>query len=150
MNNAQKSLVKRTISVIFLVILIWIASSFLSHSLSHEWLLTHRSALLVSGFVLFVLAGAFTKKNKHVPTYLERHEELNQLVDTYPWIKIYVVVYSIAIALGLYYVSSNQVDMAALLDKVGFFGFAAMILMLMLPIFIVKLMKTYDEARKEE
>ena len=150
MNNAQKNFVKRIVFAVLLVILIWIASSILSRSLSNEWLPAHRGALLLFGFVLFVFVGAFVKKSAPLPTYSERHEAFNQLFDQYPWAKIYVIVYSIALALGLYYVSSNHVDMGVFLDKVGFFGFVAMILLLMLPIFIVRLKKSYDEAGEEK
>lgn len=150
MNNAQKNLVKRIAFAIVLMILIWIVSSTLSKSLSDEWLSMHRNTLLLSTFVLLVIGSAFGKKNEPMPTYSERHEEFNRLFDENPWTKVYVVIYSVALAIGLYYVSSNHVDMGALLDKVGFFGFAAAILLLMLPIFIVKLKKSYDDAGKEK
>jgi len=146
MNNAQKNLVKKVAVTIGLVILIIIVSSILSKSLPDEWLSTHREALTWSALVLFVIISAFAKNKQPIPTYTERHQVFNRLFDENPWAKIYVVVFVIIIAIGLYYISSNHIDMGAVLDKMGFFGFVAAIALLMLPIFIIKLKESYDEA----
>lgn len=150
MNNAQKNIIKKIAVSFSLAILIIVVSSILSKSLSDKWLSTHKETLTWSALVLFVIISAFAKNRQPMPTYSKRHQELNRLFDENPWAKIYVVVYSIAIAIGLYYVGSNHIDMAGVLDKVGFFGFAAVIVLLMLPIFIIKLKESYDEAGEED
>ena len=127
MNNAQKNLVKKVAVTIGLVILIIIVSSILSKSLSDEWLSTHRETLTWSALVLFVIVSAFAKNKQPMPTYSERHQEFNRLFDENPWAKIYVAVLVIIIAVGLFYVSSKHIDMGTVLDKVGFFGFVAVI-----------------------
>jgi uncharacterized membrane protein len=150
MNNAQKNLVKKVAVKFFLVILIVIVSSILSKSLSDAWLSTHRETLTWSALVLFIIVSAFAKNKQPMPTYSERHQEFNRLFDENPWAKIYVVVFVIIIAIGLFYISSKHIDMGAVLDKVGFFGFVAVIVLLMLPIFIIKLKESYDEAGEND
>ncbi len=150
MKRAQKNLVQKIAVTIFLVILVFIVSSLLSKSLSDEWMSTHSKTLGGAALVLFIIIRAYAKSNGPIPTYSERHHEFNRLFDENPWAKIYVVAYAIAIAIALYYVGSNHIDMGAVLDKVGFFGFAAAIVLLMLPIFIIKLKESYDEAGDED
>ena len=118
----------------------WAVALLIIASIFNEWILKHWETLKWPAFAVLIFAGMLSK-NK--PSRAEVHLKFNQVFDEHPWIKIYIVAFGIAIAIGDYYAISNHID---LLSEVGFFGFAIAILLLFLPVFIIKQMEAWNEA----
>jgi hypothetical protein len=123
MTKAQKKIVFNWCVVVALIIIF---------SIFDDWISNNWETLKSPAFAALLFVGALSK-NK--PTRAEAHLEFNRIIDEHPWIKIYLVVYGIAIAIGDYYVMTNHIN---LIEYVSFFNLSGAILLLFLPIFILK------------
>lgn len=150
MNNAQEKLVTKVAGITVLLILIAVSAAVLSKWLPHEWLAKYGETVKWSAFLVFIIAGALASKSDPITTRSERQAVVSVFYDEHPWAKVYLACCVIAIAIGLYFVATYHIDMGAVMEKLGMFGFLGAIFLLILPIVIVKLKEAYDAAGKEE
>lgn len=99
--------------------------------------------------ILFVVVSGIVNRTGHVPTYAQRHAAFNQLIDEFPWLKIFYVAYAAAVVIGLLYSVSRHIYFVDMLDEIGPVGFAAVLSLLGLPVGIARLLKLYKEAGEE-
>ena len=131
MTRAQRKIIFNWCLVVALLI---IASIF------NEWILKHWETLKWPAFAVLFFVGVLQKNR---PSRAEAHLKFNQVFDEHPWIKIYIAVYGIAIAIVDYYAISHQIN---LVENLNFFELSGAILLLLLPIFIIKQKEAWDEA----
>lgn len=146
MNNGQKNCVRKIALTLFLLVLVVIASSVINKSLSPDWLSAHGETVTWSAFILVLIARAMGRKDAHTPTYEEKHEVLNRFGDDHPWMKTYLALSIVAIGIGLFGVATKRIDVGEIMDKLGLFGTVVVFGLWLLPVFLVKLKESYDEA----
>lgn len=147
MNAAQREFVRRTIRNLLLIALLVMAFSVLYKWMPVDWVSNHREGVPSVAFVLFVIAAGFAQHGKRIQTRAERHAAFNELMDEYPFLKVFYVVYAIAIVIGLFFMLRKHIYLVDILDKTGFLGLAGPILLLMVPVGIAKFLRSYEEAR---
>ncbi len=146
MKTGQKKFVRKVLRIASVAALAAIAAVFTYQHFGEE-ISAHRDALKWGGLVLFLIVSTLARAEGKIPNYEERHGALNRVFDENPWAKIYLVIYVIALAIGIYYAMSHHID---LVEAVGFFGLLGAVLMLMLPAFVIRLKEAYEEAGGEE
>jgi hypothetical protein len=146
MNIDQKGFVKKVALNIALVILIAVVAIMINELLPAGWLTAHHGTVEGIALLLFIVVGALAQREGPLPSRAEQHAALNRVYDEHPWAKVYLALYCMALALGLYLVGTHHIDLA----KVGFLGLLGVVLLLMLPVFLIKLKEAYDAAGEEE
>lgn len=140
MNRAQK----RFVAKVFLAMLLLVTALVFSEKIS-AMVGEHRKVLMwLVLFVVIILVALSNNKSAatHIPTYAERHLEFIRLLDENPWMKIYYVVYGLAVAIGAYHAMFNGIE-------IGSFGFLGALFLVILPIIILMMKKRYLEAGEE-
>jgi hypothetical protein len=137
MNYVQKKLVTK---LVFVVLLLATLPMF------HHWISSHLRILGWGLFALIIVSALGKQKSIHIPTYDERHLEFNRVLDENPWMKIYYVVFTMAVAIGFYYTITNNVN---ILEDIGFLGAYGLISLVMLPVIIFKVRQAYIDAGED-
>ncbi len=146
MNAAQREFVRRTIRNLSLIALLAIIFSVVYEWMLLDWVSSHREGASSVALVLFVIAAGLARHSKRIPTSAQRHAAFNEVMDDYPFLKMFYVVYAIAIVIGLFFMLLKHIYLVDILDKTGFFGLAGPILLLMVPVGIAKFLRSYEEA----
>ena len=93
-------------------------------------------------FLLILLIAALSKKSKKSQVSKGR-ENINDIVNNYPLIKLYMAIYCLGCAFYCIYAVSNNIKL-----ELEFIPFLLAIFGIMLPAFIVQNYKTYKNAGK--
>lgn len=149
MNSEQKKFISRTARNIFLFALSGIIFFVFYKWIFFDWLSNHQEELWPVVFIYVVIVMGLVRDRTSIPTRAERHAAFNELMDDYPLLKMFYVVYAIAIVIGLIYVQFKHIYMVDVLDEIGFIGFAGAISLLGVPVGIARLLRSYQEAGEE-
>ena len=134
MTKAQKKIASGWVLIIFLLV---------NWAIFDEWILEHWKIIQWPLFAAVFIALMFSNAKKGAG---EGRQEINRIVKENPWIKIYLAIYGIALAIGVNYIIFNNINIS---KQVGTFELFCAILLLILPIFIIKQKEAYIEAGKE-
>jgi len=134
MTKAQKKIASGWVLIIFLLV---------NWAIFDEWILEHWEIIQWPLFTAVFIALMFSNAKKGAG---EGRQEINRIVKENPWIKIYLAIYGIALAIGVNYIIFNNINIS---KQVGTFELLCTILLLILPIFIIKQKEAYIEAGKE-
>ncbi len=146
MNTGQARFLRKVALNIALVALIAVAAMTISALLPTGWLTAHRGAVEGVALLVFGVVSAVARHEQPLPSRAERHAELNRVFDEHPWAKVYLALCCMALAVGLYLVGTRHIDLA----EVGFLGLLGAVLLMLLPVFFIKLKEAYDAAGEEE
>ncbi len=146
MNAGQKRFVKKVALNFVVVILIAIGAMTVNEWLPAGWLTAHHVVVEGVALLVFIVVGALAQREGPLPSRAERHAALNRVYDEHPAAKVYLALYCMALAVALYLVGTHHIDLA----EIGFLGLLGAVLLMMLPVFLIKLKEAYDAAREEE
>ncbi len=146
MNTNQKRFVKKVALDITVMILIAVAAVKVNERIPAGWLTAHHGTVEGVALLVFIVVGALAQREGPLPSRAERHAALNRVYDEHPWAKVYLALYCFVLAVGLYLVGTHHIDLV----EVGFLGLLGVLLLMMLPVFIIKLKEAYDAAGEEE
>lgn len=132
MNKQQKKIVNRWLLMILIVLSLIIFSGFIQEN----W-----ATLKWPTFIIIMIIALFDN-NSHSQS--EGRFQLNRIAEEYPWVKIYLAIYLVIIAIGTNYVIYNNIKL-----NVGANGLMLAIGLLALPILIIQQRENYINAGKE-
>jgi len=118
------------------------ATLLLAILLFDDWILEHWEAIKWPSLILILVIVTLSKKKS---TTRNGREEINRIVEENSWIKIYLALYGIVLAIGTSYVIYNSINIS---EKGGVFEMLGAIILLILPIFIIQQKEAYIEAGK--
>lgn len=132
MNKPQKKIVKRWALMTFIIILLMMFSGLIQDN----W-----SALRWPTFAIIMIIALFDNTKR---SHSEGRFQLNRIVEENPWVKLYLTIYLIIIAIVVNYVIYNDIIL-----NIGANSLFLAIGLLILPIIIIQQKEAYINAGKE-
>lgn len=132
MTKTQKKIVSGWLIVGLLIVIL---------SAFNDWILKHWDTIRWPSFIVILIIAALSKK-KH--SHADGRFQINRVVEENPWIKIYLAIYCVAIAIGSCYVIFNNIKL-----DVGFVELSSALGLLILPIIIIQQKEAYFNAGKK-
>ena len=131
MRKEQKKILAGWLGVFLFIALL----GFFDEQIQENWDMLKWPSLLV-----ILIIAAFTQKPNQSPVKQGR-ENINDIVHTYPLIKLYMALYCLSTAFYCLYVVSNNKRI-----ELEFIPFALAVFGIMLPAFIIQQYKLYKNA----
>lgn len=85
-------------------------------------------------------------KGRRGTAYEGQKNAISEIVEEYPWIKLYLVVYCLGIGVGVFYILANHIDLST---NIGFLELFIPIGLLFLPMILVKQREAFLNAGTE-
>ena len=149
MKAVQKQFVRKVLRNIFLsALLLIVAAAFHRHFA--DWISHHREVIGAAALVVFAIVFGMAKRTQRLAARAETQAAFSELMDDYPWLKMFYVFYAIAIVIGVLYSAITHVYLAELLERTGFIGLVGLFMLLGVPVGIASLLRSYDEAGRED
>ena len=132
MNKAQKKIVIRWLLMSFIIIFFIIFSDIIQSN----WDTIKWPAIIV------IIALALFDKNRR--THAQGRYEFNRIIEEYPWVKTYLIIYFFIIAILVNYVLYNEIKL-----NVEAGGLLLILTSFFLPLIIIREREEYRNASKE-
>ena len=132
---------QKTIITLWMAILI----SLVLLAIFDDWVLENWDAIRwPSLIVIFIIAGLSQSKN---PSSLDHgRNDINEIVSSHPWIKLYIAIYCLIVAVTCFVVLSKGINIS---ESVGTVELMASVFGIMLPVIIVQQIRLYKSAGKQ-
>lgn len=129
------------------IIALWVSilASLVLLSIFDEWVMENwESIRWPSLIVIIFLAGLSQSKN---PSSLEQgRHNINEIVNSHPWIKIYMAIYCFIIAIVCIIALNRGINLS---ETMGMVELMISIFGIMLPVFIIQQIQLYRNAGKK-
>jgi hypothetical protein len=136
MTKAQRKIVSQWLACLCLVIPMVVFE---------DWIVANWSWFKFPAFLCILVGMALSKQTPAIRPYKESSEILNGVVREHPWIKIYLLLYCIFLAVFIY---TNLSGSTNFFKNLGPVGLIALLVPIGLPFFIIRSIENYKSAGK--
>jgi len=133
MSKKQKMIVGTWAAIFFTLVLL---------AIFDEWVQENWDSIRWPSFIIILIIAAFSQKQGQASVSEGRHN-INEIVNNHPWIKLYMIIYCLIVAIVCFNVVSKGVNLS---ESIGTIELALAIFGIMLPIFIVQQIQLYRDA----